>query len=188
MRKVIVANMVSLDGFMAGANGETDWFHVGNEFFEYAKDLLTKVDTILYGRVTYEGMASYWPTVTDENDVMANRINNTPKVVFSTTLENVSWGKWNNTRLVKDAVDEVKKLKQQSGKDMVIYASGGLISSLANHDLIDEYQLVVTPVVLGSGKPAFEGIKQRLNLKLLQTKPFKEGSVLLYYQPERKAG
>ncbi len=187
MRKVIVANMLSLDGFMAGSNGETDWFQVGGEFFEYAKDLLTQVDTILYGRVTYEGMSSYWPTVTYENDFMANRINNLPKVVFSTTLDTGSWGKWNNARLAKDAVGEIATLKQQSGKDMVIYGSGGLISSLAQHDLIDEYQLVVTPVVLGTGKPAFENIKQRFNLKLLKTVPFKEGSILLYYQPDRKA-
>ena len=184
MRKVIVSNFVSLDGFMARPNGELDWFVVNEEFFDYANDLIKKVDTILYGRVTYEGMARYWPTVTSPDDIMAERINNLPKLVFTKTLKSVSWGDYNTVRLAKDSLgDEVTKLKQQAGKDIVIYGSGNIASQLTQLGLIDEYQLVVCPVVLGKGLPQFRNIDPSIKLKLLETTPFKSGSILLKYAP-----
>jgi len=184
MRKVIVSNLVSLDGFIARPNGDLDWFVVNDEFFNYSYDLLTKVDTILYGRVTYQGMASYWPTVTNPDDKTAERINNLPKVVFSKTLSSTPWGQWNNARLVKDNIGaEVTRLKQQSGKDMAIYGSGSIVSVLAQLGLIDEYQLVVCPVILGKGVSQFQTVEPSIKLNLLKSTPFKNGSVLSYYAP-----
>jgi dihydrofolate reductase len=185
MRKIIVSNLVSLDGFMAGPNGELDWFVVDEEFNDYANDLLSKVDAILFGRVTYQLMANYWPTpsaITNE-PLIADKMNNLPKIVFSKTLEKVEW---NNSRLVKDNIEgEISKLKQQPGKDIVIFGSGSIVSTFTQSGLIDEYRITVNPVVLGSGKPLFKSIKDRIKMKLLKKKTFDSGVVLLYYEPEK---
>jgi dihydrofolate reductase len=183
MRKIIVSNYVTLDGFFAGSQGEIDWFVWDEEMAGYSKDLLTSMDTILFGRVTYELMAGYWPTASPpaEDPVIIDSMNNLPKVVFSKTLEKVAW---KNARLVKgDIGDEISKLKQQSGKDMVIYGSGSIVSTLTRAGLIDEYQLFINPVVLGNGKPLFKDLTDMLRLKLLQTRMFHCGIVLLRYQP-----
>jgi len=183
MRKVIVLNYVSLDGYFAGPNGEIDWFVWDDETAKYAKDLLKAIGTILFGRVTYELMASYWPKASPATDdpTIIDAMNNLPKIVFSATLEKVEW---HNSKLVKGNISEaVAELKQQPGKDMVIYGSGSIVSTLAQHGLIDEYLLFVNPVVLGSGKSLFSGLKERLNLKLQKTQVFKNGVVLLDYQP-----
>ncbi len=185
MRRVIVSNLISLDGFLEGPDRQLDWFVVDDEFFDYARDLLGTVDTILFGRVTYQMMASYWPTAAENDPVITDKMNSMPKIVFSRTLEKVPWGKWNNARLVKDNVaEEVKKLKQQPGKDMVIFGSAGLISTLAPLGLIDEYRIIVNPVILGSGTPMFRGISDRIKLMLLRTRIFKSGVIMLYYQPD----
>jgi len=186
MRKIIVSNYASLDGFFAGPNGEYDWFVWDEETANYAKDLLSSIDTILFGRVTYELMAGYWPTASPpaEDPIIIDAMNNLPKIVFSKTLVKVAW---KNSRLVKgNMADEVAKLKQQPGKDMVIYGSGTIVSALSQLGLIDEYQIFVNPVVLGSGKPLFQGIRDRMNLELLKTKTFRNGVVLLCYQPAGK--
>jgi dihydrofolate reductase len=180
MRKIIVSNMVTIDGFFAGPNGEIDWFMTDDDFFSYAVDLLNRVDTILFGRVTYEGMASYWTTA-EANDPIAIKMNGLPKVVFSKTLDKAEW---NNSTLAKGEIGvEVQKLKQQSGKDMVIYGSGKIVSALTQLGLIDEYHLIVVPTVLGKGMPLFEGIAKAVNLKLLETKLLKKGVIILYYAP-----
>jgi dihydrofolate reductase len=189
LRKVIVSNMVTLDGFFAGPNGELDWNVVDEEFNKYAFDLLNAVDTLLFGRVTYQGMASYWPTpaAITADPIIADKMNTIPKVVFSKTLDKVEWGKWNNARLVKDNIaDEISKLKQQPGKDMVIFGSGSIVSTLTQLGLIDDYRMIVNPVVLGSGQPLFKDMAKPANLKLLRTKTFKTGVVLLNDEPERK--
>jgi dihydrofolate reductase len=187
MRKVIVSNLVTLDGFFAGPNGEIDWHVVDEEFFNYVKfELQNEVDTILFGRVTYEGMASYWPTpAAAQNDPdTTDYMNKTPKIVFSKTLAKADW---NNSTLVKgDLAQEVSKLKQQPGKNLVIYGSGTIVSALAQLGLIDDYRIFVVPVVLGRGKPLFSDITMPINLKLLRTKTFKTGVVLLSYEPDRK--
>jgi len=135
MRKVIVSNLVSLDGFFEGPNG--DWFVVDEEFFEYARNLLRTVDTILFGRATYQQMAGYWPSAPAEE--IADEMNNLSKVVFSRSLHTVEWS---NSRLASDdAVEEVAKLKQMPGKDMVILGSATLASSLLQAGLIDEYRV-----------------------------------------------
>lgn len=191
MRRLIVSNLMSLDGFIAGPNGELDWFVregflKGTEFGRYARELISSVDAILLGRRTYEEFVSYWPTATEDDPVITERMNALPKIVFSRTLDKVGWGKWNNARLVKeDAAEEVRRLKQGQGKDMVIYGSGGLVSGLMKVGLIDEYQIFVQPVVLGKGKPEFQGLDVRYQLRLVAVKPFKAGAVGLYYQPAK---
>jgi dihydrofolate reductase len=186
VRKIIVSNYVSLDGFFAGPEGEIDWFVWDEETAENSKELLGSIDTILFGRVTYELMASYWPTASPPADdpVIIEAMNNLPKIVFSMTLEKVGW---NNSRLVKDNIaEEISKMKQQAGKDMVIFGSGSIVSTLAQLGLIDEYRIFVNPIVLGRGKPLFKGIKGRINLKHLETKTFHNGVVLLCYLPSRE--
>ena len=179
MRKVIVSNLVSLDGFFEGPNKELDWFVVDEEFFEYARDLLRTVDTLLFGRVTYQHMANYWPSA--PVDEIADKMNNLPKIVFSKTLQKVEW---KNSRLVKNNIgEEISKLKQQPGKDMAILGSANLASYLLPLGLIDEYRMILNPVLIGSGNPLFQGIKERLKLKLSGTKSFGSGVVVLYYQP-----
>jgi dihydrofolate reductase len=182
MRKVIVSNMVTLDGFFAGANGEIDWFVTDDDFFEYAVDLLRRVDTILFGRVTYEGMASYWVTV-DESDAISERMNNLPKVVFSKTLETVDW---KHSRLATQGLaEEIQYLKQQAGKDMVVYGSGEIVSQLARLGLIDEYHLIVVPTILGKGKPLFESAEKPVNLNLLRSRTLNKGVIILFYEPAK---
>jgi dihydrofolate reductase len=185
MRKVIFQMMVTLDGFFEGPNREIDWHIVDEEFNAYANDLLNSVDVLLFGRVTYELMASYWPTssATTDDPIIADKMNNLPKIVFSKTLEKAEW---KNTRLVKGNIaEEVSKLKHQPGNDLAIFGSSDLALSLIPMDLIDEYRIIVNPVVLGSGKPLFKGINKRLNLKLLKTRTLGSGNVILYYQPEK---
>src|SRR5437879_2097801 len=152
MRKIIVSEMITVDGFFAGPHGEIDWHNVDAEFNEYALRLLDSVDTFLFGRVTYELMASYWPTplgLKDDPEI-AEKMNSLAKVVFSKTLEKVEW---QNSRLVKnDLATEVAELKQQPGKDIAIFGSGTIVSELAKLNLIDEYRLTVNPVILGAGK------------------------------------
>lgn len=186
MRKIFVSEMVSLDGFFAGPGGEIDWHVVDEEFNEYANGMLSSVDTLLFGRVTYQLMADYWPTrsaLTNE-PIIARWMNELPKIVFSKTLEKAGW---KNSRLVRDDIaEEVLKMKQRPGKDIVILGSGSIVSALTRLGLIDEYRIIVNPVVLGSGKPLFNGLEGRLQLKLLKAKAFKSGNVLLYYRPVRE--
>jgi dihydrofolate reductase len=192
MRKIIVSNYATLDGFFSGPQGEIDWFVWNEETAEYGKQLLQAIDTILFGRVTYELMAGYWPTAAAaaEDPVIIEAMNNLPKVVFSRTLEKVEW---NNAKLAKgDMGEEVTALKHQPGRDIVIYGSGSIVSALAERGLIDEYLLFVNPIVLGEGKPLFKGLKERLHPELKKTQVFKNGVVLLDYQlaktgkPERQ--
>ena len=178
MRKVIVSNLMSLDGFFEGPNHELDWFVVDEEFFAYARDMLRGVDTILFGRKTYQHMADYWPSAPAEE--IADQMNNLPKIVFSRTLESAEWQ--NSTLVKNDAVAEISKLKQLPGKDMVILGSASLASFLLQRGLIDEYRVILNPVLLGSGSPLFQDVKQRLRLKLSRTKLFGSGVVVLYYQ------
>ena len=190
MRNVVLFMHISLDGFAAGPNGELDWISYDQELEKYAEGIVSTVGSPLYGRVTYQLMESYWPTVltnpsaTEHDLAHARWLENVEKIVFSKTLAKVEW---NNTRLIKDNIaEEVAKLKQQPGKDLVIFGSPSLAQTFMQLDLIDEYRLTVNPVVLGSGKPLFKDLKNRINLKLLETKTFNSGVVGLHYQSDRK--
>ena len=184
MRNVLFFMLVSLDGFFEGPNGDISWHQVDEEFNDFAIQQLDSVDTLLFGRVTYQGMASYWPTPTAmKNDpIITEKMNAIPKIVFSRTLDRAEW---NNTRLIKaNIADEISKLKQQPGKDLIIFGSSNLAASFAEMGLIDEYRIMVSPVVIGEGTPLFKGIHQQLKLKLLKTRIFGNGNVLHYYRPE----
>ena len=137
----------------------------------------------MFGRITYDLMTRYWPTpaAMKNSPAVAEGINKVPKVVFSRTLDKASW---NNTRLVKgDPVQEVRKMKAAPGEDMVILGSGSIVSQLAQAGLIDEYQIVVSPIVLGEGKTMFDGIQKKLPLTLAKSRTFGNGNVLLCYKP-----
>jgi dihydrofolate reductase len=185
MRKVIMFNLITLDGYFEGKNKwDIAWHRVDDEFNEFSIEQLNKAGGLIFGRVTYQGMASYWPTPTAiKNDPMvAGLMNSITKFVFSNTLETADW---NNTQIIKgDATTELKKLKQQSGKDLFIFGSADLSSSFTRNGLIDEYRLMVNPIVLGAGNPLFKQINGRLKLKLIDTKSFHNGNLLLYYQPD----
>lgn len=178
MRRVIVSNLMSLDGFFESSEKKLDWFTPDEDFFAYAREMLGSVDLILFGRLTYEHMAAYWPFA--PKDEIADKMNNLPKIVFSRTLQKVEW---NNSRLVKGAMaEEVSKLKQQPGKDMVLLGSATIASALLQLGLIDEYRVIISPILIGSGNPLFKGIRERLKLKLQNVKLLSSGTVVLYYQ------
>lgn len=185
MRKLGVFNLVTLDGYFAGPGGDISWHNPGAEFQELANAASTSGNTLLFGRVTYELMARYWPTpeAIRDDPVVARGMNGSEKVVFSRTLTSADW---QNTRLVKDDMPaEVRRLKEGSGKGLTILGSGSLVSQLAQAGLIDEFQILLTPVVLGRGKTMFEGVKDRFPLKLMSSRTFKNGTVLLNYEPVR---
>lgn len=186
MRRLIVFNNVSLDGYFVDANGEMSWAHRHDqdaEWNDFVSGNASGGGELLFGRKTYELMASFWPTpmAAQMQPVMAERMNALRKTVFSRTLDKASWS---NTTLVKgDLVEEVRKLKSGPGKGMTILGSGSIVAQLAQVGLIDEYQLVVNPIVLGKGRTMFEGIQEKLNLKPTQTRLFGNGNVLLCYVP-----
>lgn len=184
MRKLIVFNQVTLDGYIADINGDMSWAHKQDaEWNTFVQENASGGGELLFGRITYELMTSYWPTpYAMQNDpIVAERMNNLPKVVFSRTLDKASW---NNTKLVKgDMAAEIRKMKKEPGENMVIFGSGSIVSQLAQEGLIDEYQIVVNPVALGKGRTMFDGIKEKLTLKLTKTRTFGNGNVLLCYEP-----
>jgi dihydrofolate reductase len=186
MRKLIVFNHVSLDGYFVDANGDMSWAkadHNDAEWNEFVSGNASGEGALVFGRVTYEMMASFWPTpvAMEMMPAVAEGMNRMPKVVFSRTLSEASW---NNTNLVKgDLATEMRKLKQEPGPDMVILGSGSIVSQLAQEGLIDEYQIVVNPIALGAGRTMFDGIKEKLRLKLTKSRAFNNGNVLLCYEP-----
>jgi dihydrofolate reductase len=189
MRKVILQEFVTLDGLAAGENDPVDFVPASTRgdhtFGQEQLALMDAIDTILLGWVTYQMFAGYWPKITEgEEKPFADMMNATRKIVFSKTLDRAPWGRWDDARVVKNnAAHEVAKLKQQSGKDMVIWGSISLAQSLINEELIDEYQLVFCPVVLGSGRPLFRDKVQPLDMKLANAKTLDRGGVLLKYIP-----
>jgi dihydrofolate reductase len=183
MKKIIMSNLVSLDGYFAGPNGELDWFVVEEEFFSYAKILLNSADELLYGRITYEHMAAYWPDATENDPGITHKMNHLSKIVFSKTLKTVEW---NNSRLVKNIdPQEIAEWKLQPGKDMVIFGSGVIVSAFAKLGLIDEFRFVVNPVILGEGMPLFTGLSDTIKLTMLKSQVLSSGVVILYYAPTR---
>jgi dihydrofolate reductase len=182
MRNVIFQMLTSVDGYFEGPNHELDWHKVGADWNTYVFELFAEMDTMLFGRRTYEMMAAYWPTST--NDPIAENMNSLPKIVFSKTLKSADW---TNSRIATDAAAEIRKLKQEQGKNMVIFGSSDLAVSLMRENLIDDFRIVVSPIVLGNGKPLFHGLNDRHKLKFLKTQTFQSGHVMLYYQPDRIA-
>lgn len=190
MRRIIWLIHASLDGFAAGPNGEMDWIVYDGEVEAYSHELHDSTDAAIYGRVTYQMMESYWPTVMDNPDhtpgdrAHAQWANAATKIVVSRTLENPTW---QNTVVIRDNIaDEITKLKQQPGKDMWLLGSPGLVQTFIRHDLIDEYRVNVNPVVLGQGKPVFGRPDDLLKLTLLETRLFNNGVVGMRYAPQNR--
>lgn len=184
MRNLVVFNSVSLDGFFTGAGGDLSWAHRPDaEWNSFMSDNASSSGEFIFGRVTYDLMANYWPTpIAHQNfPAVAKAMNDLPKAVFSRTLEKAPW---KNTKLVKgDLATEIKKMKQAPGPGLVIFGSGTIISQLAQENLIDEYQIAVCPVVIGKGRTMFETVERKLNFKLTKTRTFENGTVFACYQP-----
>jgi dihydrofolate reductase len=182
MRRLFSFNMVTLDGFFEGPGQDIGWHNVDEEFNQFAVEQTGALGAILFGRVTYELMAGYWPTPAAQADdpEVAHLMNTLPKAVFSRTLTEVTW---NNTRLIKaNIAEEILKMKQEPGGDLAVFGSANLLSSLMRLNLVDEHRVMINPVLLGRGTPLFQGVSQPANLKLINTRAFRSGNILLYYQ------
>lgn len=189
MRKLIVSEFITLDGIMEDPGGSEGFKHGGwsfpfanEEYFKYKLDELYSCDALLLGRATYQGFANAWPSRTDE-DGFADRMNNLPKYVVTTTLENLEW---NNSIFMKGNIaEEVFELKQQPGKNILVHGSCQLVNTLLQHDLIDELRLMIHPIVVGSGKRLFKEGLTRKDLRLVESKMFNTGVVVLTYETSR---
>jgi dihydrofolate reductase len=187
MRRLVVFNHVTLDGYFTGTNGDLSWAHknADAEWNAFTAENASGGGggELLFGRITYEMMASFWPTPAAQQSQpeVAAGMNAMPKVVFSRTLKKASW---NNTKLVKDdLVSAVRKMKSEPGKDLLIFGSGSIVSQLAQARLIDEYQIVLNPIILGAGRTMFEGLKKPINLKRTKSRAFGNGNMVLSYEP-----
>lgn len=184
MRKLFSFNMVTLDGLFEGPNHDINWHNVDNEFNEFAIEQTQTIGTLVFGRVTYELMASYWPTPAAQADdpEVAHLMNTLPKVVVSRTLEKADW---QNTRLIRENVaQEIQTLKEQPGNDLAVFGSADLLSFLMRMNLVDEHRVMVAPIVLGRGTPLFKNLEQTVKLSLVGTRLFKSGNILLTYRPD----
>lgn len=191
MRKIVVTEFVTLDGVMEDPGGAEKskhggWafqFNRGPEGDKFKFDELLASDALLLGRVTYQGFAAAWPSIKDESG-FADRMNGISKYVVSTTLQQAGW---NNSHLIKSqVVEQVSKLKTMPGQDILVAGSGQLVRTLIQHDLVDEYRLMVYPVILGGGKRLFQDGSDPRALRLVEAKPVGSGILTLVYQPERK--
>ena len=186
MRKLISFVHISLDGFVAGPKGEMDWITINEEIFDYAGKLLKPIDSALYGRSTFGMMENYWPTAADKPNATKHDIEHSRwyekvnKIILSKTLQGKKFP--NSTIISSNVADEIKKLKQQNGSDIVIFGSPGATHSLIKEDLVDGYWLFVNPVILGNGIPLFAEIKNRTQFKLVESKNFSSGVIALQFE------
>lgn len=185
MRKLVVFNNVSLDGCFVDDRGDMSWAHQQDaEWGAFTSENASGGGELVFGRVTYEMMAGFWTSAAalQSSPVVAEHMNSLPKVVFSRTLDRAAW---KNTRLIKgDLAAAVRQLKEEPGPAMVILGSGSIVAQLTDARLVDEYQVVVCPVVLGSGRTMFEGVKERLGLTLKRSRAFGNGNIVLWYEPK----
>lgn len=188
MRTLASFLMVSLDGYFEAADPwSLDWHNVDEEFNEFAIEQLDASDCLIFGRLTYQGMAQYWPSsaAVEDDPQVASRMNAKSKIVISQTLDRPD-PEWNNTLLITANVqEEVSKLKEQPGNDLLVLGSSNLTASLMSMGLLDELRIIVNPVVLGAGHSVLDTVSQRAGLKLLSNRTFESGNVLLTYEPQR---
>lgn len=188
MRRLVLGMHISLDGFVAGPNGEMNWIQVNDEIFEVAGRLTDEADTALYGRVTWQMMDAYWPTAGDEPNASKHDIehsawyNKVMKVVASGTVQHHPG---NTVFIANNLAERVKELKEQPGKNIQIFGSPSVVHALTQQNLIDDYWLFVNPVVLGQGIPLFKGTGEKMDLKLISSKTFPAGVVCLHYEAKR---
>ena len=182
MRKLSVFNQVSLDGYFTDKNDDMTWAHKHDaEWQSFASENASGGGVLVFGRKTYDLMAGYWPTpqALKNSPIVARQMNNLPKIVFSRTLDTATW---NNTTLIKgDIVEAMRKLKAESGPDMVILGSGTIVSQFTDARLIDQYQVVVNAIALGDGRTMFSSIKERTDFRLKEARTFSNGNVVLWY-------
>ena len=195
MRRIVMFNRVTVDGNFAGPDGNLDWVVPEEELDKAAAKNLSGADTILFGRRTYEMFEGFWPRAVDDSSTapdphgaqrrspelraMAIWINEATKVVFSRTRNDVTW---RNSRLLHELDPrEIEAMKRQPGKDMMVFGSGSIVSQLTEHGLIDEYHFVLSPILLGSGRPLLSRVSKSLKLDLLEAKAYPSGNVLLRY-------
>ena len=197
-RRIVVYDRMTADGYFAGADGNLNWAVPDDKLEQSAMDSLPRADTILFGRVTYEQFEGFWPHAIDDprtakDPHVAGRqspairaigmwINEATKIVFSKTRKDVAW---QNSRLLRE-IDprEIETMKQQPGKDIMVFGSGSIVSQLTKHGLVDEYQFVVNPVLLGSGRPLLGGVQKSVRLHLINLEKYASGNVLLRYAPK----
>lgn len=182
MRKLTSFTFLSLNGYYKGENEDTGWHRHGEEEGKYSEESLQSDNILLFGRKTFEMMSGFWPTpvAAEMFPKVASGMNKAEKIVFSDTLNSV---KWNNTTIMKgDIVDQIIKIKSTKGNDLTILGSGSIVTQFSDAGLIDTYQIMIDPVALGAGTTLFEGLKQKLDLKLTGSKIFKSGVILLTYK------
>ena len=193
MRRVVVQEFVTLDGFAAGPNGELDFIaestDVDSVDSDAARDQLSftaGIDTILLGSVTYGMFSEYWPEQTTDTELIADALNTIPKVVFSRTLTSAPWGRWDEPRVVAgSASEEVRRLKAEEGKDLVVWGSLSVAQSLMEDRLVDEFHLWVCPILLGSGKRLFAEGSETERMRWLGSKNYDGGVVSIRFEPVR---
>jgi dihydrofolate reductase len=204
MRRIIAFNRVTADGYFTGPDGNLNWVVPDKELDRAAAEEVGRsgTDTILLGRRTYQLFEAFWPRALDDSPTspnphdaaqrspemraMAIMLNETPKVVFSRTLKEVTW---KNSRLIHEFDPRaVEAMKKQSGKDMIVFGSGSIVSQLTQHSLVDEYQFVISPILLGSGRPLVSGVSISPRLDLLEAKTYPSGNVMLRYARRSQAG
>jgi dihydrofolate reductase len=187
MRKLILEEWLSLDGFAEDRNGRLDFFPESHENRYSDLDqlkFLDTVDTMVLGRRTYELFVNFWPTATTDQEVIAEKLNSLNKIVFSKTLKHAPWGKWSESVVLNgDVVEEVKKLKRSSGKNIVVWGSLSLAQELMKHGLIDEFHIQVCPTAVGGGRRLFPEVDDYLKLKLIEVRRYESGALFLNYVP-----
>lgn len=195
MRRVIALTHLSLDGFAAGPNDELDWIAYDDDLERYAHALHDQTEAVIWGRRTYEGMASYWLTIPSNPEstpaelAHARYLEDATKIVVSRTLDHVEWAGATNTVLIKDEIAaQINAIKAQPGKDIWFLGSVALFQTFAQLDLIDEYRIQINPTTLGAGKPLFAGVTRPMKLKLVESQAFPSGVVALRYEPVRGDG
>jgi dihydrofolate reductase len=182
-RKLISFMVVTLDGFYAGPDDEFDWPNVDEGFNEFAISQMNDIDTLIFGRMTYQYMAAFWPApeALESDPVVAERMNSLDKVVFSKTMTSADWQ--NSTLVTGDAAPAITELKQRPGLDLALFGSPTFTASLLEQGLVDEVRVLVNPILLGAGKSLYQGLTQRVPLSLSSSTVFRSGNVLLCYQP-----
>lgn len=188
MRKIVVFNLITIDGYFAGEDGDISWHNVDDEFNKFAIEQTQQFGGIIFGKTTYKIFEDFWqkalkdPKTSDDDRKIAQIIDDMWKIVFSKSLKEVAW---KNSKLYDDIdPSEVKKWKEYQGPDLAIFGSGTIVQQFTNLGLVDEYRLLVNPLVLGKGKPMFANMKDKVNLKLTNTRSFKNGNILLTYVPQ----
>lgn len=186
MRRLILDTLISLDGQFSGPKGEIDWFEFDENDMAWSHQVLERVDTLLFGRTTYEEFSQYWPKAKVEegwDPYIIKQMNELPKVVFSSTMKKADWGP--ATVVAGSPTIAIAKMKQMPGKDIEVIGSGSLVAEVVREGLVDEYRLRMEPIVLGVGRPLFKDQTERRKLKLISATPWKSGVVALHYETRK---